>query len=145
MNRVLPQGEVRQRIPSERFTPQEKRYYKWLHEGGGECCLTAQPKFEIAHTGKKHGPMKAPLNTCLPIIRGLHIIEERMRLIFWEQVGFPDYLDWAERLHDCHIEGGHPMDVLQEMQRQADRTIIADMLTDPNGFCRSLTPQGADT
>lgn len=133
MSRMEPVGTLRQRQPSKRFTPEERKFNRWLHNGG-ECCLTAQPVFDIAHTGDKAMAMKAPLDTCLPLIRGLHMIEERARARFWEQVGVPDYLDWAKMLFASFEDGCDPMDVISEIQRQADREIIADMLTDPNQF-----------
>lgn len=133
MNMIPPQGKPRQRTPSQRGTPAEKSYYEWIGKGA-TCCLTNYPAFEIAHTGKKHMALKSPLNTLLPIRLELHKIEERVRDTFWEQVGFSDYAIWAIDLYQCYKSGGEPMDVLQDMQRQADRTIIADMLTNPNNF-----------
>jgi hypothetical protein len=135
MNMIPPQGELRQRVKSQRFTPEERAYFAWLGwQNDGECCLTGYPAFEIAHTGPKAMGLKSPLNTCLPIRCELHLLEERRRLTFWEQVGFPDHLQWAADLYECHKANGNPMDVLQDMHRQADRVIIADMLRNPNNF-----------
>ena len=129
--------EADAKTPSQRHTPEERAFNRWLHSGG-TCCLTDYPYFHIAHTGGlpegKGMGVKSWLGTGLPLRFELHLIEERTRETFWEQVGFADYLKWAEKLYDCHNAGGDPQDILQDMHRQADRTIIADMLTSPNNF-----------
>lgn len=133
MSIIRPQGELRQREKTKRFTPEEKAYFKWLHEHAC-CCLTGYPLFDIAHTGKKAMALKAPLPTCLPLRRELHLIEERARGRFWEQVGLPDHIQWANRLYRAYESGEMPMGTISGMLRQADRTIIADMLTNANNF-----------
>lgn len=137
MNRLVLPGELRQRQKSTRFTPAERAFNKWLHTEG-TCCLTDYPQFHIAHVGGlsegKGMSEKSFLGTALPLRFELHLLEERTRLTFWEQVGFPDYLKWAADLYEVHKEGGHPQDILQDMHRQADRSIISDMLTNPNDF-----------
>lgn len=120
------------KTPNLRGTPAEKRFYKWLHTYG-VCCLTGQPQFEIAHTGGyaegKGTARKAHVKTCLPLIRSLHIIEERNRAEFWDNVGFPDYLARAERLYDNYEAGYDPRDLLLEMSETCNRAFVIDALS----------------
>ena len=119
---------IYQKTRKDRFTPKERAYYAWLHDDP-LCCLTGQTGgIEIAHTGPKAMSMKAPLATCLPIIKPLHDFEERNRDVFWSEAGFPDYLAWAERLMDM-FETGRPKEVvLDEMIAAANRAYIASLL-----------------
>lgn len=132
MSMVTPRPLLGQKVKSLRHTGIERRYYKWLHDN---CCcvLTGYKPFDIAHTGGlsqgKGMATKAALHTCLPLRRELHLIEERSRKDFWAQVGLPDHLAWAERLYDNFETGDDPTTLLLDMQEQANRSVIASMLS----------------
>ena len=117
--------------PSLRFTARERRYYRWLHENGS-CCMTGQRPFELAHTGGlaqgKGMGRKAAIWTVLPLIRDLHIAEERGRFEFWRNAGFPDHLDWAIRLYDIFEAKGDPASLLLDMQDRANRTFLLSIM-----------------
>lgn len=131
MNQQSPRGPLGQKQPKQRGTPLERRYYKWLHRMCF-CVLTGNPTFEIAHTGGlsegKGMGRKSRLETCLPLIRPLHVIEERQRRTFWAEVGFPDHLDWAARLYDIFEAKDDPMSLLMDMNDRANIPAIAAML-----------------
>jgi hypothetical protein len=124
---ITPRGPLGQKPPKERFTPLERRYYAWLHSNC-VCCLTAYPELHIAHTGKKAMGKKAPLKTCLPIRYELHLVEEKRREWFWEQVGITDYLDWAVRLYDIFEGDDDPRTLLADMFAKSNKTALAAML-----------------
>lgn len=126
MKQITPRP-IYQKTKSLRGTPTEKRYYKWLHQAG-VCCLTGYTPFEIAHTGKKAMSLKAPLWTCLPLQSRLHWHEEKARDAFWQGAGYPDHLDWAERLYDHFTTGQDPLVLLMDMAEQANREFIAKIL-----------------
>ncbi len=130
MSRISPR-EIYQKTPSKRGTEKERRYYAWLH-GNCACVLTGNPIFEVAHTGGlAHGKgmgRKAALETCLPLIRDLHVIEERRRDLFWLEAGFPDYIAWAERLYDIFEKGDDPTALILDMNEGANREAIRNML-----------------
>jgi hypothetical protein len=130
MNTTL-RGPMGQKAPKQRGTALEKRYYRWLHQN---CCcvLTGYHPFEIAHTGGlaegKGTSRKAWIETCLPLRKQLHEAEERRRAAFWANVGFPDYLAWAERLYDIFEADSDPADLLMDMQERANRDEITSIL-----------------
>ena len=111
----------------ERFTDLEKAFYAWLHEFC-TCCITGQPWFEIAHTGRKYMSLKSPLDTCLPLIKPLHMIEEGSRLTFWNDVGLPDYAKYAKRLFAAFKDGESPEMILQEMHGRINQQYVATLL-----------------
>jgi len=119
------------KAPKERYTPQEARYYAWLHDQG-QCCLTGRADIELAHTGGltegKGTGRKAWLKTVLPIAKPLHVLEERNRRQFWVQAGHPDYLAWAERLFDIYEANYSPLALFLDMQEQADRAFLTTVL-----------------
>ena len=111
----------------------EMRYMSWLHNHG-TCCLSGRIDIEIAHTGGlaqgKGLGRKANLSTCLPLSRPLHHAEERSRAEFWTRAGFPNnqHLDFAERLYDLFETNQPPADLFADMQAQADRAFLAEIL-----------------
>ena len=128
MNQITPQQPPRQRMAKVRGTPLEKRYYAWLHREC-VCCLTQYPVFQIAHTGPKFAmSRKGPLRSCLPLRFELHIIEEAGRKAFWERVGIPDHLDWADRLYEIFKSDQDPRDLLMDMHDKANLFEVAAML-----------------
>ena len=136
--------------PKERGSATEKRFYAFMHSDFITCCLTGQPGPDTAHTGGvEHGKamgMKAPLATCLPLIRPLHIEEERSRKTFWPRVGFDgdSRFDYSYRLYDLFEKldqyrnqpilqraqqiGAEVIALLADMQARANRAEIYDML-----------------
>lgn len=118
---------IYQKATNYRFTPLERRYYAWLHDKC-RCVLTGYTFVEIAHTGKKSMALKAPISTCLPIRPELHLIEERQRAEFWKAVGFPDHIEWAERLFDIFEARDCPEALLMDMNERANIVAIANML-----------------
>ena len=131
MTRIVTPQPIFQKTPNLRGTPLERRYYKWLHENCA-CCLTMQPEFDICHTGGltegKGMGRKAAIKTCLPLIRKLHLTEEAGRERFWEAVGIPDYLAWAERLFDLFETDQSPEDLLMDMHERANLIEVARMM-----------------
>ena len=111
----------------ERFTPEESAYNTWIH-AHCTCCITGHPWFEIAHTGRKYMSLKSPLDTCLPLIKQLHMIEEGSRLTFWNDVGLPDYAKYAKRLFAAFKAGESPDMILQEMHGRINQQYVATLL-----------------
>ena len=129
MSRVFfPDKEpVEQKAEPYRFTPEERAYFKWLHQTC-LCCLTGYPVFELAHTGRKHMALKSHPSTVLPIRHELHLYEERNRALFWREVNIPDYKDWALRLYEIWEKREDPMGLLLDMQDKANKHFIAQIL-----------------
>lgn len=127
MNVITRRGQPIEKEMNYRGTTTEKRYYAWWHESG-TCCVTGQPFIEVAHTGKKHMSLKAPLWTCLGLIEPLHVYEEKNRKLFWRTVGLPDHLDWAKKLWDCFLAWEYPDAILAEMQGRVDRDYVRSIL-----------------
>lgn len=129
--RVNTGQPIFQKTASARGTTLEARYYYWLHSWE-TCCLSGRPDIEVAHTGGyaqgKSMSRKAALETCLPIASALHRAEERDRVGFWEGVGLPDYLDWAQRLFDIFEANGDPRPLFADMQALADRGFMMGIL-----------------
>lgn len=128
MNRIAhPQGAMGLKQPNLRFTNAERQFFTWAHDNC-VCCLTGQPEFQMAHTGRKYTALKSPPWTCLPITHQLHLAEERDRKGFWEGVGFPDHLIWAERLWDHFTTGQNPTALLMDMRDRANKDFIVSIL-----------------
>ena len=123
----LATGQALPKEPRERFTALETRFNKWMHREC-VCCVTGQPVFEIAHTGRKGMAYKSRLKTCLPLILLLHLIEERERPTFWVDVGLPDYTEYAAKLFECFERGECPQMLLQEMNGKVDRDYVRILL-----------------
>lgn len=116
-----------------RFTKAESDYFSWLHDDP-ICVLTGQTEgINIAHVGGigegKGMGLKCPPIYCLPIIWKLHHVEEKNREWFWHGAGFPDYIAWAERLHDLHTTGQSKFPLVYEMNERANRDFIRKVLT----------------
>lgn len=129
MNDLSNRGALGQKQIKERFTPLEGRYYAWLHLNG-MCCLTGYKPFEIAHTGKKHTAMKAPLRTCLLLRKELHMLQEKYRAEFWDGAGFPDSdrFDWSIRLFEMFEKNEDPTPLLMDMAGRANRDYLMEVL-----------------
>lgn len=130
-------GPMGLKAGKERFTPRERRYFKWLHTwnmGQGMCCLTGRLDIELAHTSTvaegKGMSIKGPLRHVLSIARPLHHFEERFRDTFWSDAGFPGKtrFHWSERLLDIFEAGEDPMALFMDMQARADRAFLAQIL-----------------
>lgn len=125
--RLAPKSKDR----SQRFTAAERNYFAWMHREC-TCCLTGYPEFEIAHTGGlsegKGTSRKSWLNTCLPIRKELHLVEERNRSEFWSRAGFEDHLAWADRLHEIYTTEQDPNDLVADMQDLANRDWLVECL-----------------
>ncbi len=130
MNNITRQP-IYQKTPQTRFTPEERRYYAWLH-AECTCCLTDWPEFHIAHTGNwvdgKGMSIKSGLHTCLPLRFELHLVEEKNRGEFWHHAGINCHLDWARRLHEIYLSGQDPRDLLADMQAKANREYLVGIL-----------------
>lgn len=124
-------GPLGLKEPRTRHTAMEKAYFAWVRDTC-VCCLTGQPTFEISHTGSlAHGKgmaVKAVPWTCLPIIRALHVVEERGRDAFWREVGLPDHIEWAVRLYDIFEKREDPTPLLLDAQARANRPFIISIL-----------------
>lgn len=131
--RLINTGQpIYQKTDNLRGTAIESRYYKWLHTY--ECCVTGNPYgLEIAHTGGlpegKGTGRKANLDTCLPLIKPLHMIEEKNREYFWNVVGLPDHLVFAARLFEAFENGESGHTVLIDMRDQVNRNAVIKLLS----------------
>jgi len=126
-------GPLGQKQSNMRGTPEEKRYFWWLHSMS-ECCLSGRIDIELAHTSDvsddKGMSYKGPLRHVLPISRPLHRFEEQNRPTFWPNAGFPDNTryEWAERLYDIFEAGDDPTTLFQDMQAKANRAFLEQIL-----------------
>ena len=131
MSRVATKGPPPAKVSNLRGSTVETRYYKWLHLNC-TCCVTGQPAFDIAHTGGlaqgKGMSRKAWLQTCLPLIRPLHRLEEGKSEFFWPTVGLPNYLDDALALYQMFERGISPDADLEAMQGRIDQEYVATLL-----------------
>ena len=130
MNRVTPMP-LRQKEPTLRGTSIERRYFIWMH-AKTSCIGTLQWPIEVAHTGGlqegKGMGRKAHLWTCIPLIRALHLEEEKNRPLFWERIGYPDHLTWAERLYDIFEADDDPSALIWDMHEGANHDYVREVL-----------------
>jgi hypothetical protein len=119
-----------QKEGTKRFTAEEQAYYEWLHQF--ECIVTGYHPFEIAHTGGiaegKGMSRKAHLETCLPLRRELHLIEEADSERFWTAIGLPHYLKLAKSLHEYFIKDENPLLFIRAVQDEVRRDVVFQMM-----------------
>ena len=132
MTRIVTGQAIPQKTDNLRGTAIEDRYYSWLHET--ECCVTGNPYgIEIAHTGGlpegKGMSRKSNLDTCLPLVKSLHVIEERNRDYFWKSIGLSDHLVFAARLFEAFENGESAHTVLIDMQDKVNRAAVRLLLS----------------
>ena len=127
----LPTRGQKEQFIAPRGSPLERRYYAWMHLNC-TCCVTGQPTFEAAHTGGlsegKGMGRKANVNTCLPLIKALHVRDEEARKTFWRTVGITDYRRQAAKLFDLFVAGKCPEAHIEAMQARVDQQYVAALL-----------------
>lgn len=126
-----PLGQKAQRIA--RYSATEREYFAWLHTL--QCALTGgNYSLDISHCGGynegKAMAKKADLDTCLPMVRALHLAQERNHVEFWAGVGI-DPLPVAFDLFRVFEAGRDPNNafaVLNECAARADRQYLIGIL-----------------
>jgi hypothetical protein len=133
MNSLNPHALPYQKGEKYRFTKDERDYFKWLHDEA-TCCLTGQTEgIQLAHVGGlaegKGMSIKCDYRFCLPIFWKLHQVEESQRDQFWRSAGFPDYKDWAVRLHDLYTTGQPKAPLIFEMYSMSNKAFLTEAMT----------------